>query len=78
MFMSYERKQRDGEYEILLITPEAFMNDFSDLIDMYLTQGLRTQIATTQTINTSMTGIDLQQKLETILFKSIKIMEFNM
>ena len=69
MFMSYERKQRDGEYEILLITPEAFMNDFSDLIDMYLTQGLRTQIATTQTINTSMTGIDLQQKIRNYIIQ---------
>jgi len=69
MFSSYQRIQRDGGYEILLITPEAFMNDFSALIDMYLTQGLRTEIVTTQTIATSMIGVDLQQKIRNYIIQ---------
>jgi len=69
MLSTYNRVLRDANYEILLITPEAFMNDFSDLIDMYLTQGLRTQIATTQSIAASMIGIDLQQKIRNYIIQ---------
>ena len=69
MFSTYQRIQRDVEYEILLITSEAFMNDFSALIDMYLTQGLRTEIATTQSINLSMSGIDLQEKIRNYIIQ---------
>ena len=69
MITKYERDLRDGEYEVLLITPEAFINDFSDLIDMYLTQGLRTEIVTTQTIASTMTGVDLQEKIRNYIIQ---------
>ncbi|MBC8383406.1 MAG: T9SS type A sorting domain-containing protein [Candidatus Cloacimonetes bacterium] len=69
MFSTYQRNHRDGGYEILLITPEAFMNDFSALTGMYLTQGLRTEIATTQSINLSMSGIDLQEKIRNYIIQ---------
>jgi hypothetical protein len=69
MFSTYQRIQRDVGYEILLITPEAFMNDFSALIDMYLTQGLRAEIATTQSINLSMSGVDLQEKIRNYIIQ---------
>jgi len=69
MFSTYQGIQRDGGYEILLITPEAFMNDFSALICMYLTQGFRTEIATTQSINLSMSGVDLQEKIRNYIIQ---------
>ena len=69
MFSTYNRIQRDSNYEILIVTPEAFVSDFSDLKDMYLTQGLRTEIATTQTITASMIGVDLQQKIRNYIIQ---------
>jgi len=63
-FMSlYSPVTRNDAFEVLLITPLQFENDFDDLVAMYLTQGLRTEIVTVEDINLISTGIDLQEKI---------------
>lgn len=56
-----------GDYEILIITPSAYSNAFSSLINNYLKEGLICQVKTTEEINTSISGIDLQAKIRTYI-----------
>jgi hypothetical protein len=57
------RSTRDGEYQILIITPQNFASYYQDLINLYLARGLKTEIATTEDIQANTTGQDLQEKM---------------
>lgn len=57
------RSTLDGEYQILIITPENFVSYYQPLTDLYLVRGLKTEIATTQDIEANSTGQDLQEKM---------------
>ena len=57
------KSNRDGEYQILIITPQNFVSYYQPLIDLYLVRGLKTEIATTQDIEANSTGQDLQEKI---------------
>jgi hypothetical protein len=57
------RSTRDGEYQILIITPENFVSYYQQLTDLYLVRGFKTEIATTQNIQANSTGQDLQEKM---------------
>jgi len=52
-----------GDYEILIITTSAYSNAFGSLITNYLKEGLVCQVETTEEINSSVTGLDLQEKI---------------
>jgi hypothetical protein len=54
---------RDGEYQILIITPQNFVSYYQPLTDLYLVRGFKTEIATTQDIEANSTGQDLQEKM---------------
>ena len=50
-------------YQLLIITPAIFQNEFQPLIDMYTSKNIYTQVKTVEDINNSITGIDLQEKI---------------
>lgn len=52
-----------GDYQVLIITTNAFINAFDELVSHYLTEGLIAEIATTEDINASGSGADLQEKI---------------
>ncbi|MCK4654336.1 MAG: T9SS type A sorting domain-containing protein [Candidatus Cloacimonetes bacterium] len=60
---------RDDEYQLLIITPSQFENDFQDLIELYLIRGILTEITTTEFINSSMPGQDLQEKIRNYIIQ---------
>jgi len=54
---------REGDYQLLIITNSQFENDFQDLINMYLSQGMKTEIQTTEYIYSNVTGQDSPEKI---------------
>lgn len=55
-------KKKAG-YQILIITPFAFEDGFTDLINYYATRGLTAQIESTEDINSGISGADQQEKI---------------
>ena len=56
-------KSAASTYKMLIITPASLQGGFQPLINMYNTQGLATQLTTTETISTSVSGIDMPEKI---------------
>ena len=50
-------------YKILIITPAQFQSGFQDLINYYNSKGIASQVATTESIGSSMSGQDLPEKM---------------
>jgi hypothetical protein len=70
MLASYPAQQtRDDGYQVLIITPQAFAATFQQLESLYLVRGLKTQIVTTETINSTGTGMDLQEKMRNYIIQ---------
>lgn len=64
MMSGYPIKSKPGsDYQILIITPSQFQNGFQDLVNCYSGKGMTSQIATTETIASGMTGQDLPEKI---------------
>jgi len=61
-FYPNESKNSD-DYQLLIITPSQFESDFQDLVNIYQDRGLVAQIATKETINSTGSGQDLQEKI---------------
>jgi hypothetical protein len=57
------RSEREGEYEILIITPQQFEGNYQELKDLYFIRGFKTEIATTENIDAQGNGQDLQEKI---------------
>ncbi len=51
------------DYELLIITPELFDDEFQLLIDMYSAKGITSGITTVESISTTGTGWDLPEKI---------------
>jgi hypothetical protein len=58
-----DKSTRDGEYQILIITPQQFENSFQALKDLYFIRGFKTEIATTESIAPIIPGQDLQEQI---------------
>ncbi|MBK7030778.1 MAG: hypothetical protein IPH45_16910 [Bacteroidales bacterium] len=58
-----------GDYQVLIITPGTFANSFNTLKSAYLKEGLLTEVATTESISSSMTGLDLQEKMRNYIIQ---------
>jgi hypothetical protein len=56
-------------YQLLIITPAAYAADFAQLSDHYLMEGIKTSIATTESIQSSMTGIDMPEKIRNYIIQ---------
>lgn len=57
------RSKLKTSYPILIITQAQYQTGFQDLLNYYSTRGLTAQIATTESIESTMTGIDLPEKI---------------
>jgi len=58
-----------SDYQILIITSQAFSNSFQTLIDHYQNKGMLCQVVTTQTIGSTMTGQDLQEQIRNFIIQ---------
>jgi len=56
-------------YEILIITPQQFQEGYADLVNYYNSINRPAQIATTELINSSMTGQDQQEKIRNYIIR---------
>ena len=55
------------DYSLLIITPFEFKNNFLTLKNLYLNQGIKTKIVSTEDINSDYQGIDLQEKIRNFI-----------
>ncbi|MEI6455510.1 MAG: C25 family cysteine peptidase, partial [bacterium] len=51
------------DYKLLVITPEQFVSEYSDLLNFYTSNGVTNEVQTTEYIDANMAGNDLQQKV---------------
>jgi len=58
----------DG-YDMMIITPAIFADSFQTLIDFYQIRGLVARVVTVETINSSGTGADLQEKIRNYIIQ---------
>jgi hypothetical protein len=63
------RNSREDEYQILIITPSQFENEFQSYIDLYLMRGLLTEIVTIEYINANMPGQDTAEKIRNYIIQ---------
>ena len=70
MLDSYAR--RDGnlpEYEMLLITPESYVESFADYVALYAGRGIRVHVAALQDIYATMDGRDNKEKIRNYIIQ---------
>lgn len=58
-----DRQPLNTDYEYLIITTTAYAGSFGTLISNYLKEGIRTEVATVESISSTMTGVDLPDKI---------------
>ncbi len=64
MLDSYPPGQKsDGDYQLLIITTDAYENSFDDLRAIYLPRGIRSEVVTKSYILSNMSGQDAQEKI---------------
>lgn len=54
-------------YELLVITPEEYVEDFDSYIDLYTYKGLRTRVVSVESIYDTTEGIDNQDKIRNFI-----------
>jgi len=52
-----------NDYQILVITPQAFSPSFEAYAQLYLPRGMKTQVATTEFIQANVSGTDMPEKI---------------
>lgn len=60
---------KSNSYQILIITSQSFENRFQPLIDLYLSEGLKSQVIKTDYINAVIPGQDLQEKIRNYIIQ---------
>ncbi|MBT4331917.1 MAG: T9SS type A sorting domain-containing protein [Candidatus Cloacimonetes bacterium] len=60
---------REGEYQLLIITPAQFEDDFDEMREVYLQQGMISQLETVEDIYSSLTGQDDQEKIRNYIIQ---------
>ncbi len=58
-----DRRTTSTDYQILIITPSAFADQFDALVQLYLPRGMKSQIATTEFIEANSAGADMPEKI---------------
>ena len=64
-----QTSSREGEYQLLIITPSQFENDFDEMREVYLQQGMISEVKTTEDIYSSMTGQDQPEKIRNYIIQ---------
>jgi len=66
----YPQKSFDfDDYEMLIITTDEYVNSFDTIIQSHLLRGIRSKIVSLSTISSSMTGVDLQEKMRNYIIQ---------
>ncbi|MDP8200810.1 MAG: C25 family cysteine peptidase [Candidatus Tenebribacter burtonii] len=60
---------REGEYQLLIITPSQFEDDFDEIREVYLQQGMISEVKTTEDIYSSITGQDQPEKIRNYIIQ---------
>ena len=68
-YQAFRKPATDNNYELLIICTAAFSGSFSSLQAAYLTEGLRSQVATRENIVSTMTGADDQEKIRNYIIQ---------
>ncbi|HPE58284.1 MAG TPA: C25 family cysteine peptidase [Bacteroidales bacterium] len=64
MMKAYPSKAKSGDnYDMLIITPAQFENEFQEIIDLYLQRGILVHVVTKEAINSEVSGQDLVEKI---------------
>lgn len=63
------KRTTTNDYQILIITPQAFAEQISALSDLYLPRGMKSQITTTQFIEANSNGIDMPEKIRNYIIE---------
>jgi hypothetical protein len=69
MNMYSPAKKSGDDYQMLIITPVQFENEFQEIIDLYSPRGIKTQVVTKETINSIGTGQDLAEKIRNYIIQ---------
>lgn len=64
-----EKLVDNDDYQFLIISPVQFVDKFSELIDLYLVRGIKTKIISTDSIYTSTSGQDSQEKIRNFIIQ---------
>jgi len=56
-------------YQLLIISPFQFVDDFSDLVFLYRVRGIKTKVVSTDSIYTSSSGQDSQEKIRNFILQ---------
>ena len=67
--VSFDNNLRNDKIDILVITPEIFIDDFADYENQYLQKGYKVELAPVETIYAEMTGIDNQEKIRNFIIE---------
>jgi len=62
-------QSREGEYQLLIITPAQFSDDFDEMREVYLQQGMISELITVEEIYVSMTGQDQPEKIRNYIIQ---------
>ena len=62
-------QSREGEYQLLIITPSQFENDFDEMREIYLQQGMISEVITVEDIYSSMSGQDQPEKIRNYIIQ---------
>jgi hypothetical protein len=70
MILQYPQpSQKRSSYQILIVTPLSFKDDFNDLVNYYGSVGMTAQVATTEDITSGSSGTDLQEKIRNYIIQ---------
>jgi len=58
-----------GDYQLLIISPAQFEDEFFTLIDLYRTRGLNTKIISTDSVYAASSGQDSQEKIRNFIIQ---------
>ncbi|MCB0805150.1 MAG: T9SS type A sorting domain-containing protein [Bacteroidales bacterium] len=68
MISQYPTATKDSDdYDFLIVTPSQFESDFQEFVDMYNNRGIKTELITTETIYSSITGQDQPEKIRNFI-----------
>ncbi len=59
----------DDDYEMMIITPSSFEDNYQDLIDLYIPRGVKAETVTTEYINTNISGQDMPEKIRNYIIQ---------
>jgi len=70
MLQAYPVKENKSDaYELLIITPQSFENEFDQLQELYMYRGLLSEVVAVEDIDANTSGQDLQEKIRNYIIQ---------